>query len=325
MKDKVGREIEYLRISITDRCNLRCVYCMPESGIKLMDSSELMTFEEIEKVVKACAALGVSKIRITGGEPLARKNAAALVSKIKAIEGIEEVSMTTNGILLNEQLSELIAAGLDRVNISLDTLHSDRYYEITRGGELSKVLSAVDRSIKAGLITKLNTVIIRDFNYDELMDFVKLAEDLPVSVRFIELMPIGQGKDYKSVTTEEIRKTILKERELEPFSQVKGNGPAVYYKTESSKGSIGFISPLSHEFCDSCNRVRLTAEGFLKLCLHWNLGINLKGALRQGCSLMELSKIIEKAVREKPNHHEFMMSMDNKVDYDTRKMVQIGG
>lgn len=325
MKDKVGREIEYLRISITDRCNLRCVYCMPEGGINLMDSSELMTFEEIEKVVKACAALGVSKIRITGGEPLVRKNAAVLVSKLKAIEGIEEVSMTTNGILLSEQLSKLIAAGLDRVNISLDTLHNDRYYEITRGGELSKVLSAVDQSVKAGLITKLNTVIIRDFNYDEIMDFVKLAEDLPVSVRFIELMPIGQGKDYKSVTTEEIRKTILKERHLDPFKQVKGNGPAVYYKTYKSKGSIGFISPLSHEFCDSCNRVRLTAEGFLKLCLHWNLGINLKGVLRQGCSLMELSEIIEKAVREKPNHHEFMMSKDNKVDYDTRKMVQIGG
>jgi cyclic pyranopterin phosphate synthase len=325
MKDKIGRKIEYLRISITDRCNLRCVYCMPENGIQIMENSELLTFDEIQWVVKACASLGVSKIRITGGEPLARKNVEALVSKIKAVEGIEEVSMTTNGIFLNEQLNELVAAGLDRTNISLDTLHSDRYSEITRGGDLNKVLSAVEGSLKAGLTTKLNTVIIRDFNYDEIMDFVRLTETMPINVRFIELMPLGQGKDYKSISSEEIKKIILKQRKLEPYNHVKGYGPAVYYKTEKSKGSIGFISPLSHEFCDSCNRIRLTAEGFLKLCLHWNLGVDLKEALRKDCSQKELTEIIEKAVREKPSHHEFMKNNDDKLDFDTRKMVQIGG
>lgn len=325
MKDKIGRKIEYLRISITDRCNLRCIYCMPESGIQLMESSELLTFDEIERVVKACASLGVSKIRITGGEPLVRKDVAALVSKIKSVEGIEEVSMTTNGIFLSEQLSELVAAGLNRINISLDTLHSDRYFEITRGGDLNKVLSAVEGSLKAGLTTKLNTVIIRDFNYDEIMDFVRITETMPVNVRFIELMPLGQGKDYKSVGTEEVKKIILEQRKLELYNQVKGYGPAVYYKTEKGKGSIGFISPLSHEFCDSCNRIRLTAEGFLKLCLHWKLGINLKEVLRKGCSQKELIEIIEKAVREKPSHHEFMKNNDDKSEFDTRKMVQIGG
>lgn len=328
MIDSQGRKIDYLRISITDRCNLRCIYCMPEEGIELLSHDKVLTFEEILRVVKNAAALGISKIRITGGEPLARLGVVKLIKDIKQTPGIEEVSITTNGILLENYIDELIEAGLDRLNISLDTLNEETYKEITRNGSLKKILTGINLAIQKGISRiKLNTVIIKEMNFSEIMDFVKLSEEKPIDVRFIELMPIGEGSKFTSVSNEEIKSIIAEERNLTPFLHKIGSGPATYYKSPLSKGSVGFISAISHEFCGECNRVRLTAEGFLKLCLHWNKGIDLKKLLRNGIDDEKLLEMLSQAIIKKPAKHEMnkINSIEKHFDLEKRKMYQIGG
>lgn len=328
MIDSQGRKIDYLRISITDRCNLRCIYCMPKEGIELLSHDKILTFEEILRVVKNAAILGISKIRITGGEPLARLGIVKLIKDIKQTPGIEEVSITTNGILLENHIDELIEAGLDRLNISLDTLDEERYKRITRNGNLKKVLRGINLAIEKGISSiKLNAVIIKEINYSEIMDFVRLSEKLPIDIRFIELMPIGEGCKFTSVSNDEIRSVISKHRNLVPFSQLKGSGPATYFKSPLSKGSIGFISAISHEFCSECNRIRLTAEGFLKLCLHWNKGIDLKKSLRNGIDDEKLLEILSQAIINKPAKHQMneTNSIEKHFDLEKRKMYQIGG
>lgn len=323
MIDNTGRKIEYLRVSITDRCNLRCVYCMPKDGIELINHEEILTFEELYRVIKASSSLGISKIRITGGEPLARKGIIEFIRNIKSIPGIEEVSLTTNGILLEEYLDELLKAGLDRINVSVDTLNEELYSKITRHKGLDKVLRGINAALDKGIKrVKINTVIVKEINNEEIMDFVELIEKIPVDVRFIELMPIGEGKKYTQVSNDEIKNIILKNRELMPFFNVEGSGPATYFKTQSSKGSIGFISPISHEFCNKCNRIRITSEGFLKLCLHWNDGVDLKKSLRNKVSDEQLNKIIYNSVKQKPYRHEFKSQNEHS---DCRNMSQIGG
>lgn len=324
MIDQFGRNINYLRISVTDRCNLRCVYCMPKDGTRFLNEEQLLTFEEIYKIVNISSKLGISKVRITGGEPLVRKKIQTLIYNIKSLPQIEEVCITTNGILLEDCIDDLIKAGIDGINVSLDTLKAERYNEITRGGDLEKVMRGIKMSLEKGVPSlKINTVIIKHKNDDEVMDFVKLAEKYPIDIRFIELMPIGEGKQFISVSNNELKQMISRKRDLK---SVKGKnkylGPASYFKTSTSLGNIGFISPMSHKICSECNRIRLTSEGFLKQCLHWNYGVDLKKIIRSGANESELEKIITRAIYEKPNEHCFKKKTINK---DVRIMSQIGG
>jgi cyclic pyranopterin phosphate synthase len=322
MIDHKGRKIDYMRISLTDRCNLRCKYCMPDEGVSLLRHEDILSYEEIIKIVRVAANLGISKIRLTGGEPLLRKNITYLVKSIKNIKGIEEVSITTNGILLERLLDDLIEAGLDRINLSLDTMNCATYKEITGSDKLQKVLNGLYKALDSGLKVKINVVPLRGYNTDELIDLVKLTIDRQLDVRFIELMPIGLGKNFDSIENEDILKEIKKEYKIHKMLGTIGNGPAVYYKIQEGKGSIGFISPLSHQFCKECNRIRLTAEGFLKLCLHSNKGISLRDLLRKNISENELEEIMRTIIALKPDRHHFQEDTENE---DSRRMHQIGG
>lgn len=324
MIDKIGRKIEYLRLSITDRCNLRCQYCMSDKDIEFLPREELLTPEEIERVINIFASLGIKKIRLTGGEPLVRRNFGIILDKINSIPDIEEISLTTNGTFLEENISSLINKGIKRINISLDTLKPELYHELTRNGSLDDVLAGIKKAVQLNFDRiKLNIVLIKGKNDSEIMDFVKFSEKYPVDIRFIELMPIGEGKNFTPISNDEILEIIKKERDLYPVTEKIGSGPATYYKTPFSKGNIGFITPLSHSFCDQCNRIRITPEGFLKLCLHWNEGIDLKKYLRSGIKDEELKKIIYDAIFNKPEHH--TMSEEENKNSDKRKMNQIGG
>jgi len=323
MKDNFGREINYLRISITDRCNFRCKYCMPERGISPKPHEDILSFEEIIQFVKAVAPLGISKIRVTGGEPLVRKGVIKFIEKLKTINGIEDISMTTNAYHLSTLAQNLKKAGLDRVNISLDSLRPHRFKEITRGGELSKVIQGIESAIKAGLTpVKINCVAIKGFNDDEIMDFVNLTQEHPLHVRFIELMPLGEknwGKD-RYISAKDI-KTLIK-KELIPIALPTGAGPATYYKIPDSLGNIGFITPISHHFCSACNRLRLTADGKLKPCLESDEEIDIKFALRQNKKQEELQKAFIQALKQKPKRHH--MTSQHHINH-SRKMWQIGG
>lgn len=323
MIDQYGRNIDYLRISVTDRCNLRCKYCMPNKNVCFMPKEELLTIDEIYRIAKLLSELGIKKVRITGGEPLVRDGVIELIKNIKSLENINEVCMTTNGILLGEYIDDLVKAGLDRVNISLDTLNRDIFSELTGGGNLQKVLHSIDASLEKGLKVKLNTVVIKNYNENEVLDFVNITEEKPIDIRFIEMMPIGAGKNFKSFTTTQIKDKILEKKILIPIIMSKQeDGPAEYYKTENGIGKIGFISPISHSFCGSCNRIRLTAEGFLKQCLHWKKGKNLQTLMRRGISDEELKKVMSECIYLKPHEHGFL---ENSSSSDNRYMYQIGG
>lgn len=323
MQDKFGRKIEYLRLSITDRCNLRCKYCMGEDFV-FLPKDELLNASEIKTIVEIFSELGVKKIRITGGEPLVRNNFREIISNISSIQGIENINITTNGIRLEQELEFLVDKKINSLNISLDTLNPELYREITVNGELSKVLRSIEKAISLKIPRiKLNIVLMKGKNDSEIMEFVKFSEKYPVDIRFIELMPIGLGKEYQSVSTDEILEIISKERKLIQVESKIGYGPAKYYKTEYSKGYIGFINPLSHSFCSECNRVRITPEGFLKLCLHWKDGIDLKKYLRGGATKEELKNVIENAIYKKPEEHN--MNDYKEKDVDSRFMNEIGG
>lgn len=327
MKDNIGRNIDYLRISVTDRCNLRCVYCMPEEYSTEILENKILEFSEIIKIVKSCAKLGIKKIRITGGEPLVRCDIHKLIKSIKDIDGIEEVSMTTNGVLLPKFIDDLVDAGLDRVNISLDTLDPIKFKEITKLGNVQDVLQGIKVSIEKGLKpVKLNVVVMKEVNFHEILDFVKLTEEYPLDVRFIELMPIGIGKTYTPVSNNEVLEYIKRYKEIEKSKDVIGNGPAKHIKVKNSKGNIGFISAMTHEFCNDCNRVRLTKDGFLKLCLHWNYGVNLRKYIKGGITEEELTNLIKDTIEKKPEKHDFKYVFEeSKNKYDKRKMFEIGG
>lgn len=323
MIDQWGRSIDYLRISVTDRCNLRCIYCMPEKDAKFMPREDLLTIDEIFRIVNLISELGVTKVRITGGEPLVREGIVDLIKSIKSLQSIKEVCLTTNGILLMDYLDKLVDAGLDRVNISLDTLKEDLFENITGGGDIKPVLKSIDECINRGIKVKLNTVIMKEYNDSEILDFVRLTEKNPIDVRFIEMMPIGAGKGFKPIGTDEIKDLILKNVKLNICEQGKeANGPAAYYMTEKGLGKIGFISPMSHSFCGSCNRIRLTSEGFLKQCLHWRKGENLRNLMRNGISDSNLKELIKESVYSKPYEHGFYK---NDLNSDKRFMFQIGG
>lgn len=308
LEDNFRRVIDYLRISITDRCNLRCVYCMPSEGVLPCGHKDILRYEEIVRIVKVAAGLGVRKVRLTGGEPLTRKNVIFLISSLRKISGIEDLSMTTNGVLLEQFSAEIASAGLDRVNISLDTFSPEKYRQITRTGELQTVLRGIACAEKAGLSpVKINMVPMRGVNDDEIMEFAGLTIGSDCQVRFIELMP-SVCNDFWSreryMGTAEIRKRIETLGHLEPV-RLRKNGPSRYFRLQGAKGVIGFISALSHHFCEDCNRLRLTADGKLRPCLFSETEIDLRSALRNGSSDYEITRLLRLAVEAKPEGHHF--------------------
>lgn len=325
MKDGRSRGIEYLRVSVTDRCNFRCTYCMPEEGICCTEHDEILRFEEILKVIRSMAKLGVKKIKLTGGEPLVRKNLVELVKGIHEIDGIEEITLTTNGLLLGESLEKLIEAGITSINVSLDTLDKERFRKITRVDGLEKVLEVIHQVAQSKLKSvKVNALIAKNLNEDDIIRLVSLAKDECVHVRFIEMMPIGLGKDLVPMKKQEIMAKIEETfGKLSPYEGRLGNGPSVYYTLENFKGKIGFISAVSDCFCESCNRVRLTADGFLKLCLHSRAGIDLKTPLRNGIEEKELTKKMSDAIMKKPERHHF--GEEDTSEIENKIMAQIGG
>ena len=325
MIDKLNRKIEYMRISVTDRCNLRCVYCMPEEGIENISHEEILSYDEIIRICKCIANLGIKKIKITGGEPLVRKDIIDLIKEIKEIDGIDEVTITTNGVLLYEMADQLYEAGIDAINISLDTLNRDKFLKITRRDKYENVSMAIDKLIDLGVRVKINCLAIKEHNLSEIVKIAAYSKNNNIDVRFIELMPIGYGKNYTGISNEVI--LGLLEDEYGSFKKVKekrGNGPAVYYKNDEFKGYIGLISAISNEFCETCNRVRLTANGFLKLCLHYNKGIDLKEPIRSDITDKELENMIYHAIRNKPLGHNFYHD-SNIENVENKNMVQIGG
>ena len=297
MIDQYGRTIEYLRISVTDRCNLRCVYCMPEEGIEQLPHEQILTFDEIERVCRISTELGISKIKLTGGEPLVRKGLPDLLGKIKRISGIEQVTLTTNGILLKNQLDELMRQGLDAVNISIDTLDETCYHTVTRCGELNQALEGLQAALEyPNLRVKLNCVPMNQ-SEEEYIQMAEYAKEHPVEVRFIEMMPIGMGKACQGKSRDELLELLEKALgNAEPYEKHLGNGPAEYVSFSGFQGRIGFISAVSHKFCDSCNRIRLTAEGYLKLCLQYESGIDLRKLLRSGATDEELKEAMRQAI-----------------------------
>ncbi|NLV16418.1 MAG: GTP 3',8-cyclase MoaA [Syntrophomonadaceae bacterium] len=326
MLDRLNREINYLRISVTDRCNLRCRYCMPVEGISLKEHYDILSLEEIERIVRVGSELGIRKVRLTGGEPLIRRNLAQLVQGISRIPRIDDIAITTNGLLFADQAAVLKKAGLNRVNLSLDTLRPDRYRFITRGGELQKVVNGLEMAIKEGFHpVKVNTVIIGGFNQDEILDFCDMAYNRPVHIRFIEFMPVGEVEYWNSqkiIKNEEVYNIIAQRYSLKPGKISRGNGPAKYFYMEGGQGSVGFISPMSNHFCRECNRLRLTADGKLRACLYDGQERDLMAALRNGCDDEVIKRIMMETILAKPDKH---LMGERAWGEKDRKMFQIGG
>lgn len=315
MRDIFNRDIHYLRLSVTDLCNLRCTYCMPSTGIDKLEHEDILSVDEIEDIVLATSKCGIRKVRVTGGEPLVRPGIIEICSRIARIDGIEEVCMTTNGVLLKKYAKDLKNAGLHRLNISLDTLDPKKYKEITRGGDIQKVLDGIKYAQEVGFDNlKINVVLIGGYNDDEIVDFVQLTKDNNIQVRFIELMPMGQCSswDSKSFLSAE---TVLEK--VAGLSLVKTEGVATIYKLDNAKGSIGLIRPMSNHFCPTCNRIRITSDGKLKTCLHSDGEIDIRG-LEQNV----LETTLKDAILQKPQ----MFNLSNECHSKSgRFMNQIGG
>ena len=308
LSDRFGRQMTYLRLSVTDRCDMRCLYCMPEEGEGYQARDEVLSFEEVRRLVRILAGLGITHIRITGGEPLIRRDLPVLIGMLSGIDGLQDLSLTTNASRLAPIAGELKAAGLNRINISIDSLDPDRFHRITRGGRLSDVLSGIDRALEAGLTPlKLNTVVMRGINDDELADLVAFAIARGATHRFLEVMPLGSvGLENRAgfMPAAEIRKTIEKRYPLEPLPFHYGS-TARDFRVAGTESQIGIISPVSERFCSSCNRLRLSARGRLQLCLAYEDGVDLKKPLRTGWSDEAISDLIIKTAYRKPAGNQF--------------------
>lgn len=321
MLDAFGREINYMRISVTDKCNLRCRYCMPE-GVEIVPMSSLLTMEEIAAVCRQASYLGIDRIKITGGEPLVRKGVVELVKLLKELTGIRQVTMTTNGVLLSEFLPELLTAGLDAVNISLDTMDAENYRFITGRNQLDKVLCGIREAVFSGVAVKINAVLMRGINDQEWTSLLRLAKDYPLDVRFIELMPIGAGAEFENISNAELLSEIKAYYPgIEADTSVHGNGPAVYYRIPGFLGGVGFISAMHGKFCGSCNRIRMTAMGDLKPCLCYGTAVNIREMLReQGEEAVHAA--LKEIIRRKPEAHCF----ENREEItEKNRMIAIGG
>ena len=345
MRDQFERLIEYMRVSVTDRCNLRCVYCMPAEGVPCVRHDDILTYDEITRICRIASTIGISRIKLTGGEPLVRLGLPELLGMIKGISGIEQVTLTTNGILLKDKINELVSNGLDGVNISVDTLDSVRYADITRGGKLSEVLSGLEAALSfPSLTVRINCVPMQDMPEEDYIRLACLARDKKLDVRFIEMMPIGLGKKFGIVGGDRVYNILKKEfGDAEECTGRFGNGPAVYVHFPGFKGKIGFINAVSHQFCDKCNRVRLTSEGCLKPCLQYGTGADLRKLLRSGADDAAVCYEMRRTIYDKPACHHFSGSIsDDTLNRDiieggdssekctgqileTRDMSQIGG
>jgi cyclic pyranopterin phosphate synthase len=325
--DYFGRQITYLRISLTTNCNLRCVYCMPPGGIPVAQSNELLTNDEIVSIVRSAAAEGLQRVRLTGGEPLLRKELVSLVRDLAAVQGIQEVTLTTNGMHLERMAASLAEAGLKRVNISLDTLDAEKFRRVTRGGRIDRVFKGIAAAEEAGLLPiKINTVVVRGLNDGELLDLARLSENHPWYIRFIELMPVGNkddwGSGFPTVGQRYFPVREMRERlaalNLLPVDTPHGSGPARTFRIPGAPGTVGFISPLGDHFCESCNRLRLTADGALRPCLLYEDEVPVRDALREGG---EVIQALRKALACKPQGHALLKSSSTSQS----SMAQIGG
>ena len=325
LKDSYNRQIDYIRISITDKCNLKCIYCMPSENLKFFKQKEVMTNDEILRFIRIASKHGLRKVRITGGEPLMRKNIISLISSIKKI-GIRDLSITTNGIVLSKVVEDLKKAGLDRVNISLDTMYPDKFKAITGGGDIDSVWQSIKKAEKTGLTpVKINVVPIRGVNDDEILSFASLTFDNDYHIRFIEFMPAtcnGIWKKDKCVSSAEAMEKISTLGRLEPL-KFKGRGPSRNYRIKGAVGVIGFISPLSDHFCGECSRLRLTADGEIRPCLFSNIKIDIKTPMRNGASDEEIDDLFCKAVKVKPQRH--LLNEDITSANHLKAMFKIGG
>lgn len=333
MYDKYNRTIDYVRISVTDRCNLRCLYCMPEQGVDFVPHENILTYEEIIKLCECFTKVGITKVKLTGGEPLVRKNIAFLIQKIKEINGIDNVTLTTNGVLLKEQIKALALAGLNAINISLDTLDQKNYEELSRFPLYHQVMEGIEEALKYKEIkVKINCVPVSQYNSKEsVLKMVEFARVNRVFVRFIQLMPIGSYRHLTSISEENIKLWIVeKYGDMIPCYEKLGNGPSRYYDIDGFVGKIGFISAVNHQFCDSCNRIRLTSQGILKSCLQYKGGVNLKELLRGGALEDELLEKIRDGIYNKPKKHQFHAAdIEHKNlsehSMESGNMSQIGG
>lgn len=325
MKDQYGRNIDYMRISITDRCNLRCRYCIPE-GVELGTMEELLTFEEIETVVKSAVRMGIVHVKVTGGEPLVRRDVPSLIGKLKRIPGISTVTLTTNGVYLEDNIDELKSNHLDGVNVSLDNMNPSCYEKITGKDCFDQVMRGIESSVARKIPTKINAVLLPEYEKSAWRDLVEYARDHPVDVRFIEMMPIGYGIHYGTVSNKALLEQIRNEYSgLEKDEEKHGNGPAIYYHIPGFQGSIGFISAMHGMFCDQCNRIRMSAQGQIKPCLCYSDCVDLRSILRgkmQNQIEKKLDEALKEAIFRKPKQHCFHEA--DKVT-EQRKMNSIGG
>lgn len=313
MRDRFNRNINYMRISLTDLCNIRCRYCMPESGVEKLCHSDILSVEEITEISKIAVKNGIEKIRLTGGEPLIRKGFLEICKNLSEIDGLKEICITTNGILFNKYANELSKSKVRRINFSLDTMDDKKYFEITRGGNLKDVLVSLENALKIGFKVKVNTVLIGGFNDDEVMDFVNLTKENDIQVRFIELMQIGESANWskdKFISNDEVLKIVPS------LKSVGVDGVARVYKIDGYKGTVGLISPISNCFCEDCNRIRITSDGKLKPCLHSKDEINLKNLKGE-----ELELTFKEAIFGKPESHNLILGKSESL----RDMNKIGG
>lgn len=321
MTDKYGRIIDYMRVSIIDRCNLRCQYCMP-TDIKWIPPQEILSLEEITEICRQASQIGIKKIKVTGGEPLIRKGCVDLIRMLKEIPGIEQVTLTTNGVLLAQYAEQLNNAGLDAINVSLDTLDPEKYRKITQSDALADVLDGISAIEKYDIPLKINSVLQRGVNDSDWQELIGLAKDRRIDVRFIEMMPIGHGKQFDPISNAEI---LQKLREhygaVEEVEKVRGNGPATYCHIPAFTGNIGFISAIHGKFCSACNRIRLTSTGQIKPCLCYEDHISLKEAVRSGRT-DEIQKLLLLAIARKPDGHRFD---ESEMITEKHDMAQIGG
>lgn len=323
MHDTMGRTINYLRLSVTDRCNLRCHYCMPVEGIEHLAHKDILSFEELLRIVTAASSIGIRKVRITGGEPLVRKGVIGLIRGIAQVPGIDEVTLTTNGLLLNGQVQALWDAGIRRLNVSLDSLQPETFAEITRGGELATVLSGLEEAEQAGMKIKLNMVVMRDVNDQEIVPFAALSQQKSWAVRYIEYMPTIREEEWqqKIVTGSEILQRLRENFTLEEIARTPYCGPAKPYRIENAPGTIGIITPMSDHFCGSCNRIRVTSTGYAKSCLLSEGGVDLKPGLQQP-GLDALQTTLQQVISGKPSEHQLNSDPDGSTPFS---MSKIGG
>lgn len=324
MKDQYGRTIDYMRISITDRCNLRCRYCMPED-IPSISHEEILRFEEILQICQSAVLLGIRKFKVTGGEPFVRKGCLPFLKRLKELPGVEQVTLTTNGMLLAPAVPMLKEMGIDGINVSLDTTAPHTFQNITGRGDFSQVWEGLMAAQASGIRTKVNAVLLQGVNGQDFESLVRIAEAYPIDVRFIEIMPIGYGQNYRGYDRNALLARLAGQfPDYQEVTASRGNGPASYISIPGFRGCIGFIDAIHGKFCGSCNRIRLTSDGMLKPCLYYGDGIDLKTPLRQGASQEQLRELICQGILKKPACHQFQAQNTGGVP-EQRRMSQIGG